>query len=165
MASAATAAARSASQISFLPSNAGAVSQNSSRLLRNWPSVSGTSDFHRIVSWQSDWFFLSAPKTKAKWVHRTVSTVTIRRPHTGIRPRHCPGGFFYGPASASSDSDATTHCNHILRWPIQQFLTKKILTNNIFIACPLLSKDSCTCSVTALNTDLKRTEEQIQFLY
>lgn len=37
----ALAAARNASQISFLPSKAGAVSQNSSLLLRSWPSVIG----------------------------------------------------------------------------------------------------------------------------
>lgn len=60
-ASAATVAARSASQISLRPSNAGAVSQNSSRFERNCPSVSGTSDFQRIGSWQSGWFFRGAP--------------------------------------------------------------------------------------------------------
>lgn len=63
-------------QISFRPSKAGAVSQNSSRLLRSWPSVKGTSDFHRMVSWHNGWFFLICPevgagaemqKTKKKW--------------------------------------------------------------------------------------------------
>lgn len=44
--STAKAAARSASQISFRPSNAGAVSQNSSLLLLSWPSVIGYSLFH-----------------------------------------------------------------------------------------------------------------------
>lgn len=42
----ARAAARSASQISLRPSKAGAVSQNSSRLLLSWPSVIGYSLFH-----------------------------------------------------------------------------------------------------------------------
>lgn len=42
----ARAAALSASQISFRPSNAGAVSQNSSLLLLSWPSVIGYSLFH-----------------------------------------------------------------------------------------------------------------------
>lgn len=68
--SAAIVAALNASQISFLPSNAGAVSQNSSRLLRNWPSVSGTSDFHRIVSWHKEWFFLGAPTLGPKKTHK-----------------------------------------------------------------------------------------------
>lgn len=44
--SAARAAALSASQISFRPSKAGAVSQNSSLLLLSWPSVIGYSLFH-----------------------------------------------------------------------------------------------------------------------
>ncbi len=44
--SAAKAAALRASQISFRPSKAGAVSQNSSLLLRSWPSVIGYSLFH-----------------------------------------------------------------------------------------------------------------------
>lgn len=44
--SAARAAALSASQISFRPSKAGAVSQNSSLLLLSWPSVMGYSLFH-----------------------------------------------------------------------------------------------------------------------
>lgn len=60
-ASAAIVAARNASQISLRPSNAGAVSQNSSRFDRNWPSVSGTSDFQRIVSWHSGWFLRGGP--------------------------------------------------------------------------------------------------------
>jgi len=59
--SAAAVAALNASHISLRPSNAGAVSQNSSRLLRNWPSVKGTSDFQRIVSWHNGWFFLFVP--------------------------------------------------------------------------------------------------------
>lgn len=42
----ARAAALSASQISFRPSKAGAVSQNSSLLLLSWPSVIGYSLFH-----------------------------------------------------------------------------------------------------------------------
>lgn len=52
-ASVAREAARRASHISLRPSKAGAVSQNSSRLLLSCPSVSGTSDFQRMVSWQS----------------------------------------------------------------------------------------------------------------
>lgn len=60
-ASAATVAARNASQISLRPSNAGAVSQNSSRFDRSWPSVNGTSDFQRIVSWHSGWFLRGGP--------------------------------------------------------------------------------------------------------
>lgn len=60
-ASAAIVAALKASQISFRPSNAGAVSQNSSLLLLNCPSVNGTSDFHLIVSWHNGWFFLGGP--------------------------------------------------------------------------------------------------------
>lgn len=60
-ASAATVAARNASHISFRPSNAGAVSQNSSRFERSWPSVSGTSDFQRIVSWHNGWFLRGGP--------------------------------------------------------------------------------------------------------
>lgn len=59
--SAAAVAALNASHISLRPSNAGAVSQNSSLLLLNWPSVKGTSDFQRIVSWHNGWFFLLVP--------------------------------------------------------------------------------------------------------
>lgn len=66
--SAAAVAALSASQISLRPSNAGAVSQNSSRFDRNCPSVNGTSDFQRIVSWQSGWFFLGGPLLLPMWL-------------------------------------------------------------------------------------------------
>jgi len=59
--SAALVAARSASQISLRPSKAGAVSQNSSLLDLSCPSVSGTSDRHRMVSWQSGRFLRAAP--------------------------------------------------------------------------------------------------------
>lgn len=62
--SAAAVAALNASHISLRPSNAGAVSQNSSLLLLNWPSVKGTSDFQRIVSWHNGWFFLLVPTEK-----------------------------------------------------------------------------------------------------
>lgn len=51
-----SAAALKASQISFRPSNAGAVSQNSSLLLRSWPSVSGISEVHGGRSFFSGWF-------------------------------------------------------------------------------------------------------------
>lgn len=61
-ASAALVAARNASQISLRPSKAGAVSQNSSLFERNCPSVRGTSERHRMVSWQSGRFLRAAPK-------------------------------------------------------------------------------------------------------
>lgn len=51
-----SAAALRASQISFRPSKAGAVSQNSSRLLRSWPSVSGICEVHGGRSFFSGWF-------------------------------------------------------------------------------------------------------------
>lgn len=60
--SAAAVAALRASHISLRPSKAGAVSQNSSRLLRSWPSVNGTSDFQRIDSWHNGWFLRLVPK-------------------------------------------------------------------------------------------------------
>merc|ERR1719369_1240429 len=47
---AASTAAFSATQISVLPSNAGAVSQNSSRFALSWPSVRGMSLFQRTRS-------------------------------------------------------------------------------------------------------------------
>jgi len=52
----APAAAFSASQISLCPSNAGAVSQNSSRRLRSCPSVIGMSLFHLGFSGCNGWF-------------------------------------------------------------------------------------------------------------
>lgn len=62
------AAAFSASQISFLPSNAGAVSQNSSRLDRNWPSVKGTSLFHFGFSGFRGWFL----PIETKWTYTGI---------------------------------------------------------------------------------------------
>ena len=50
-----SAAALKASQISFRPSKAGAVSQNSSLLLRSWPSVRGISEVHGGLSFFSGW--------------------------------------------------------------------------------------------------------------
>ena len=50
-----SAAALKASQISFRPSKAGAVSQNSSLLLRSWPSVSGISEVQGGLSFFSGW--------------------------------------------------------------------------------------------------------------
>uniref|UniRef100_A0A182N7D0 Uncharacterized protein n=1 Tax=Anopheles dirus TaxID=7168 RepID=A0A182N7D0_9DIPT len=78
-ASAALVAARSASHISFRPSKAGAVSQNSSRLLRSCPSVNGTSDFQRIVSWQSG--TVGSPSVEPFRPHRNATTLmTTPRP-------------------------------------------------------------------------------------
>lgn len=62
------AAAFSASQISFLPSKAGAVSQNSSRLDRSCPSVSGTSLFHFGFSGFKGWF----RPIETKWTYTRI---------------------------------------------------------------------------------------------
>lgn len=51
-----SAAALNASQISFRPSKAGAVSQNSSLLDLSWPSVSGISEVHGGRSFFNGWF-------------------------------------------------------------------------------------------------------------
>lgn len=68
-----SAAALSASQISFRPSKAGAVSQNSSRLLRSWPSVSGICDVHGGRSFFSGWFRprVTAIKTQQASVYKS----------------------------------------------------------------------------------------------
>lgn len=72
--SAAVVAALRASQISLRPSKAGAVSQNSSLFERNCPSVSGTSERHRIVSWHSGLFL------RAGCVPSVIFHIHIKKP-------------------------------------------------------------------------------------
>ena len=71
------AAAFKASQISLRPSNAGAVSQNSSRLLRSCPSVKGSSLFHLGFSGFRAWFLPIETKRTYRQLH-LINTVLSR---------------------------------------------------------------------------------------
>lgn len=80
----ATAAAFKASQISLRPSKAGAVSQNSSLLLRSWPSVMGYSLFHLGLS-----FFRGS--LRAGWDNTWIKTMYLMNtppPHRSKQYHH-----------------------------------------------------------------------------
>ncbi len=86
--SAASAAALRAFQISTFPSNAGAVSQNSSRFDLSWPSVSGMSLFHRIFSCLSGRFLVAVPPWRPEEVE-SLNADGLRLPRP-LLPRAVP---------------------------------------------------------------------------
>lgn len=87
-ASAASAAALRAFQISTLPSKAGAVSQNSSLLDLSCPSVRGMSDFHRIFSCLRGLFFVVVPPKRPEDVE-SLNAEGLRLPRP-LLPRWVP---------------------------------------------------------------------------
>ena len=125
------------SQISFLPSNAGAVSQNSSLLQRSWVSVKGTSLFHLGFSGFSGWFLPKATKNRLcsltfnliieypidqslLWIELNISILLVQKLVTGW------GGWF----------GVTTTCSlFMVRYKFYFYLMRMNQTDCYIVAC------------------------------